>query len=66
LPQAASGDTIELGKPEIYLFDREGKPVKDVESFDLSILMEMGSSLQTDKEDDGSSLLGKKKESESK
>jgi hypothetical protein len=69
LHQGASGDTqttIEPGKPEIYLFDSEGKPVKDVPSFDLSTLMEIGSSLQTDKDDVSSSLLGKKKESESK
>jgi hypothetical protein len=56
LHQGVSGDvqTIDHGKPEIYLFDSEGKPVKDVPSFDLSTIMEMGSILQTDKDDDGS------------
>jgi len=52
LPQPVSGDTIELGKPEIYLFDSEGKHVIDVPSFDLSTLMEMGGSLKTDINDD--------------
>lgn len=57
-----------MGRPEIYLFDSFGKPVKDGSTMiDLSTLMQEGGSLHNDKDDDGSSFpFGKRKESELK